>query len=240
LTLNEFLGNIERPHWPNPTDAAEITMSCGRSSSRWKPTGLASVLVFLPVVIVTGILSGCTQTRGEANPNPNPTSDQVRLLSSIVNDRKHLFNGVLMYLPLKPMAVESTKQFRVKLIAVGQNSAAVKIPKGKVVGSRSLKVGGVEQASLSNSGGGVSISPVGPTRVTIAEPGDSVTWTWDITAEQPGDYTLNLVVITYQGTSDRVLTYINRPVPINLKVRDTWSHRAKSSPLGCRGSPDSS
>jgi hypothetical protein len=191
-----------------------------RIQARW--VVLASVIL----VAVFGLLASLATI--QAGHAPPPVSQQVSLQSSIVNDRKHLFNGVLTYLPLDPMSVDNTQELDVTLIAVGQNPSAVSIPPGNVIGSRSLRVGGVEGATLSVRGGGVQISPVGPDRRLIGQPGDTADWTWDITPMQPGEYTLELVVVTYQGTSDNPLSVVDPPIPITLNVTDTWSHRLNS------------
>jgi len=177
-------------------------------------------------LVIVGVLQALLVTSERANKAPGPLeSQQVKLESSIVDDRKHLFNGILMYQPLNPMAVGDTRELDVTLIAIGQKPGETHIPVGNVIGSRSLRVGGVEGATLSVGGGGAQISPVGPTRGLIGQPGDRVDWTWNISPSEPGEYTLELVVVTYQGTSDNPLSVVNPPVPITLKVTDTWSHR---------------
>jgi hypothetical protein len=202
-------------------------MPSRRSGSGREPARLAGPLrILLAVITIGNLAASCGLKAPSAVP---PRNEQVQLQSSIVNDRKHLFNGVLTYLPLRSMPVEDTQELEVELIAIGQNAAAVRIPEGRVVGSRSFKVGGVEEAKLSVSGGGVDIAPVSPARATIGQPGDSVTWRWDLTPKEPGDYTLKLEVITYQGTSDRPLAYINPPVRIGLSVTNTLSHRIKTN-----------
>ena len=152
----------------------------------------------------------------------------MSLQSSIVNDREHLFNGVLTYEPPSPMPVDNTQLLEVQLTAVGQDPDAAHIPYGRIVGSRSLRVGGVEDATLSVRGGGVQISSVGPTRRLIGRPGDTVGWAWYITPMQPGMHTLELVVVTYQGESDNPLSIVNPPISITLNVTDTLSHRVNS------------
>lgn len=152
----------------------------------------------------------------------------MQLQSKIVNDRKGLFRGVLAYKPLDPMPVEETRAFQATLIAVGNKPTSVRIPRGNVVGSRSLQVGGVQEAKLSARGGGVDIALAGPPRRLIARPGDRAVWAWNITPKEPKDYTLELVVITYQGTGDNPLDIINPPIEIELTVTNTWWHRIKS------------
>jgi hypothetical protein len=200
-----------------------------RSRSRiWKKRLGVVGLVILFVVIT--LYSTARQSLGPPGHGtaPGALPDQVNLQSLIVNDRKHLFAGVLTYYPLRPMAVGSTLELSVTLTGTGQNPGQVVIPHGNVIGSRSLRVGGVEGATLSARGSGIQISPVGPTRGLIGQPGDSVYWYWDITPSEPGDYILQLVVVTYLGTSDNPLSVVNPPVPIALNVTDTWSHRLDS------------
>jgi hypothetical protein len=89
--------------------------------------------------------------------------------------------------------------------------------------------GGVEEAKLSVRGGGVDISPVGPTRGLIGQPGDKVDWVWDITPKEPGEHTFDLVIVTYKGSSDNPLFIVNPPINIKLDVTETWSHRISSA-----------
>jgi hypothetical protein len=162
---------------------------------------------------------------GSGSPGPGGSAEnQVILQSSIIKAREHLFDGVLTYQPLEPIPVEDTRQFRVTLVAVVEGTEFPSIPPGEVVGSRELQVGGVEEAKLSGPPGKVDISPVGSTRRLIGQVGDQATWAWNITPKQPGDYTLDLVITTYQGTTENPLYIINPPIPIDLSVRNTWSY----------------
>jgi hypothetical protein len=162
---------------------------------------------------------------GEGSPGTGGSAEnQVILQSSIIKAREHLFDGVLTYQPLEPIPVEDTRQFRVTLVAVVEGTEFPRIPPGDVVGSRELQVGGVEEAKLSGPPGKVDISPVGSTRRLIGQVGDQATWAWNITPKQPGDYTLDLVITTYQGTTENPLYIINPPIPIDLSVRNTWPH----------------
>jgi hypothetical protein len=172
------------------------------------------------------LLAGCGGGSGSGlTGSARSHSEQVVLQSSIVSDRTHLFTGVLTYRPPDAMAVDATRQLTVTLTAVGRDSPPVSTADGAIVGSRSLRVGGREEAVLS-ARGGVDISAVGPVTGLIGQPGDHVNWTWDITPRQPGTHTLDLVVITYQGTTDNPLETLNPPVQISLRVGNTVSHTA--------------
>jgi hypothetical protein len=156
-----------------------------------------------------------------------PIPEQVRLQSSIVDDRAHLFNGVLTYQPLDPMDVGDNERLVVTLTAVGQRPGAVVLPRGELVGSRDLQVGGVEEATLTVAGAHdrVAVTPVGPSKGLIGRPGDRLHWQWDLVPKEPGTYTLELVVVTFRGTSDTPLATVNPPIDITLHVADTWKHR---------------
>lgn len=158
---------------------------------------------------------------------PGP-SQQVRLESSIINDRSHLFKGFLTYSTLQSMRVGEVQQVYARLSAIGKNSPALKVPRGNVVGSRSLRVGGVEEANLSVGGDGVDVSSVGTARRTIGRPGDQALWTWTVSPGKPGDYVLDLVVTTYQGKSDNPISIVSPPIQIGLHVTATtgsfWSN----------------
>jgi hypothetical protein len=191
---------------------------------RRAPLALA---LLIGVTLISAILAGCSEREAPATGAGTPPlgeGEQVELQTSIVSDREHLFRGVLTYLPLDPMPVDSTQEMHVTLVAIGENPAAVKVAPGEVVGSRSMQVGGIEEARLSARGGGADISAVGPTRGLIGEPGDKLSWTWDITPKEPREYELELVVITYQGTSNNPLSVVNPPIKIDLEVNNTFSH----------------
>jgi hypothetical protein len=210
-----------------PTRQWGAAMAGQRSRSRIRSWIGVTVLVLITLAVAaTVLLVYGRHNVGAAGLSVSP--DQVNLESSIVNDRKHLFKGVLRYRPLSPVAVGDTTELDVTLIAVGKNPGQVFILPGKVIGSRSLQVGGVEGATLAARGGGMKISQVGPARGLIGQPGDSVSWIWNITPDEPGDYILELVVVTYQGSSDNPLSVVNPPVQIALDVTDTWSHRISS------------
>ena len=101
--------------------------------------GVAVALSAVLVVISRGP-GGCNDITCSRLNSSRPSA-QVLLQSSIVNDRKHLFNGVLLYSPLDPMPVEQTQELDVELIGAGKNPQAFLNPYPKVVGSRSLQVG---------------------------------------------------------------------------------------------------
>jgi len=198
-----------------------------------EPTSAARLLSILMLgIAATGILAGCGASgsggSGAGGGIGAPRQEQVQLQSSIVDARKHLFDGVLSYPPLSPIQVEDTRRFDVTLFAVGQNAEGFEIPEGYVVGSRSLRVGGVEEAKLSSASDKLAISAVGSTRRLLGQIGDKAEWTWDITPKEPGEYKLDLVIMTYQGTTDNPLYVINPPISVNLTVTNTWSHRFKS------------
>jgi hypothetical protein len=74
----------------------------------------------------------------------------------------------------------------------------------------------------------VTISPVGPTQREIGKPGDRVSWSWNITPKEPGDYILDLIVMTYHEKTDNPLYVLDPPIEIDISVTNTWSHRFKS------------
>jgi hypothetical protein len=195
--------------------------------ARSETRGLVPLFVVVLVAVVLAVISsGCGVWDDDSPSGGGDHLDQVSLQSAIVNDRKQLFNGVLTYGRGMTMSVEDTRQYRVDLTAVGERGDTAGVPDG----SRSLQVGGVEEAKLSVVGEAdrVDISPVGSTRGLIGRPGDKLGWTWDITPKEPGDYTLRLVVITYQGNTDNPLSTMSPPVEIKINVSSTWSYRAKA------------
>lgn len=154
--------------------------------------------------------------------------NQVIFEKEVAEDRKSLFDGVLSYQPPETVDVGDTLEFPARLRAIGGNTSRESVP-GIVVARRSLRVGGVEKAYLSEAGKDVDIEPLGSPSGTIAAPGDEVEWRWNLTPRKPGEYTLKLVVETYRGDSGVLLARTSPPIDITMSARNTWSYRIKSA-----------
>ncbi|NUK32521.1 hypothetical protein HRW16_19350 [Streptomyces lunaelactis] len=159
----------------------------------------------------------------------NSSVNQVKLQSSIVDDRKSLFNGIVSYSDLEPVKVEESAEVEVELIAVGSDFDAAPVPEGRIVGSRKLLVGGVEEARLSCRTKDVEISAIGPAKGLIGRIGDSVTWRWAITPKKAGKHTLDLVIVTYQGNTNNPLHAVNPPIKIEVEAKQTLKSRVNSA-----------
>jgi hypothetical protein len=64
---------------------------------------LGFILAFITFVAVYGLHGAGSRA---AKPHPRVQDEQVLLQSSIINDREHLFNGVLTFPLPSPMPVE--------------------------------------------------------------------------------------------------------------------------------------
>ncbi|WP_030964270.1 hypothetical protein [Streptomyces sp. NRRL S-378] len=165
-------------------------------------------------------------------PPPDPStevdSDQVIFRREVAEDRRSLFDGVLYYQPPEAVDVGDTLEFPARLMATGNGAPPESVP-GTVVARRTLRVGGVQKAYLSEPGKDVGIELLGSPTGTIAVPGDEVEWRWNLTPRKPGRYTLKLVVETYRGDSDVLLARTSPPIDIALSARNTWSYRITSA-----------
>jgi hypothetical protein len=148
-------------------------------------------------------------------------------METINQDRTELLAGTLTYSQLAPVKVGSSEMLEAWLRA--DSSQSERVPLGQIQTKYELRVGGVEGATLSAPGGGVAITPVGPTTGLIGKPGDKVEWSWSLKAAQPGTYPLDLVVVTYQGETRNPLYTLKPPLVINLVVADTLAHRAAAA-----------
>ncbi len=148
--------------------------------------------------------------------------------AKVVDDRKQLFDGTLSYRTSLTAVVDDSATYRISLTAEAASRTTAPVPPG--VETRQFQVGGVEGAALSSTNRSVQVELLADnkTKQVIAEPGDTVNWQWTVSASEPGDYELVLVLTTYQGDSDRALDTLTPPITIDLTVSDSWSHRIDS------------
>lgn len=155
-------------------------------------------------------------------------TDQVIFQEGVAEDRRSLFNGVLYYQPPNVVDVGDTLEFSAWLTAI-RGKTPPEWPPGRVVAQRTLRVGGVQKAYLSEAGKNVDIEVLGSPSGTIAAPGDEVEWRWYLTPRKPGRYTLKLMVETYRGDSDVLLARSSPPIDVSLTARATWGYRITSA-----------
>ncbi|MFI5998877.1 hypothetical protein ACIA98_00410 [Streptomyces sp. NPDC051366] len=153
-----------------------------------------------------------------------PDPDQVAFRSGIVRDRNQLFDGVLSYERPARVSVGDTVEFLVTLRAASYKALTTPEPGHEVV-EREFRVGGVQKAYLSEPGKDVEIKELSSPIATIAQQGDEAQWRWYLTPRKPGNYTLDLVIETYQRDSGVLLARTEPPVDIALTVTNTWSYR---------------
>jgi hypothetical protein len=167
---------------------------------------------------------------GESNKGPESVQQrpgQADLLASVVNDRKHLFDGSLAYDPSVSVSVGGSLTYDVRLTSRGEKSSRGTAQVALV--TRAFQVGGVEEATLSAGDSAVRVVLLSPrVKQVIAQPGDPADWQWSVSATEPGDYDLTLTVTTLQGDSDRALDTLTPPITVHLTVHNTWSHRFAS------------
>lgn len=167
---------------------------------------------------------------GESDKAPESVRQrpgQADLQASVVDDRKHLFDGSLAYDPSVSVSVDGNLTYDVRLTARDEKSSHGTAQAALV--TRAFQVGGAEGAALSAGDSDVRVvllTPM-PKHQFIARPGDTAEWQWSVSATEPGDYGLALTVTTFQGDSDRALDTL-APITIHLSVHNTWSHRFAS------------
>ncbi|MEU6257111.1 hypothetical protein [Streptomyces sp. NPDC047043] len=186
-------------------------------------------LSFLLALGLLALLASCG-VPDSANKGPEDVEQrpgQADLQASIVNDRKHLFDGSLAYDPAVSVNVDESLTYDVRLTARGEKSSG-KAAQAALV-TRTFRVGGDEGATLASGSRQVRIVLLGDgSKQAIAQPGEDAEWQWSVSADEPGDYDLALTVTTYQGESDRALDTLHPPIKIRLSVQNTWSHRIDS------------
>ncbi|MFI7402065.1 hypothetical protein ACIBW9_16610 [Streptomyces sp. NPDC049541] len=151
---------------------------------------------------------------------------QADLQASVVNDRKHLFDGSLTYTPYVSMNVGGHLKYDVILTARGAKSSHRTARTARV--TRAFRVGGVQGARLSADSQNVRVVSQSEEKQPIGEPGDTAEWQWSVSATEPGDYELAVTVTTFQGDTDRALETLHPPITVHLTVHNTWSHRFTS------------
>lgn len=195
-------------------------------SDRITPPRARAVKILLLAVVGSAVVVAAVSACGSAPSAGSSASvgGQAVLMETINQDRTELLAGTLTYSQLAPVKVGSTEMLEAWLRA--DSSQHEQVPLGQIQTKYELRVGGVEGATLSAPGGGVAITPVGPTTGLIGKPGDKVEWSWSLKSAQPGTHPLDLVVVTYQGETSNPLYTLKPPLVINLVVTDTLAHRA--------------
>jgi hypothetical protein len=169
------------------------------------------------------LLAACGGTPEEKSLGPGLS--QADLVNSIADDRKHLSDGSLAYVPSVSVPVGGSLRYDVILTARGGKSRHV----GRTaLQTRVFRVGGMQGARLKADSPEVRVVLLSEARQPVIDPGESAVWQWSVSADEPGDYGLALSVITYQGDTARALETLHPPIDVRLKVRDTWSHRFTS------------
>lgn len=183
--------------------------------------GAAFFLVFglLFVALSAGGGSGCT-----AKKNSDP--DQAAFQAKVMDDRKQLFGGRLLYRARVSADVGDSVTYTISLTALGEDASRKLAQVRPSTKSRPFQVGGVEGATLSSTSRSVKVELLADTKTKqiIVAPGDTASWQWSISPSKPGDYALVLTLATYQGESDRALDTLSPPLTIHLSVHNTWSH----------------
>ncbi|WP_405884138.1 hypothetical protein OG762_39795 [Streptomyces sp. NBC_01136] len=181
------------------------------------------VLLALGLLVTLSTLSGC------GTPG-SPIHDQASFQDTVANDRKQLFDGRLDYRSRLATPVGEPRTFRIVLTALSDEASHRSRSARPHMETRSFQVGGVESASLTSTSPDVRIEPIAEARgkQVIARPGDRADWWWSVSASEPGDYDLFLVLTTYQEDSDRALYTLTPPITVRLRVDETWSHRVDS------------
>ncbi|MFD0378673.1 hypothetical protein [Streptomyces sp. NPDC127112] len=148
---------------------------------------------------------------------PQP-SDQVVFQRRAEKDVAGLFEGLLLFSAPASVDVGDTAEFAVTLAALEDE-----LPAEAAVEHRSLLVGGVEGASLEAPDGDVGVELIGSARQVLTR-GAPVEWRWALTPRRPGRHRLDLVVETYQGSSDDVLWRTTPPIKVELNARGTFGY----------------
>ncbi|WP_411105504.1 hypothetical protein [Streptomyces sp. cmx-4-9] len=145
-------------------------MSGTRRNWLWILPALAGVIGLLALLTVsTG--PGAGRVSLQPAPRSDGDGDQVIFRKEVTEDRKSLFDGVLSYLPPQTVDVGDTLEFPARLMAIASDAPPDSVP-GRVVARRSLRVGGVQKAYLSEPGKDVADSPAPGAQRTTRSPDD--------------------------------------------------------------------
>ena len=220
--------DARRREWEALTEA--------KSKSRGKHLKWTIVSVVAVGIMLGLLLQGLDSEGGphpghsSASPSTSPGYGQAAFQARIVDDRKKLFAGSLRFDSHLSTSVGSPIICYVSLTALGEEAASASGTDQPVAETREFQVGGVEGATLASTSTNVKVGRLHNTgtKQVIAEPGDLATWWWTLSASEPGDYDLVLVITTYQGNSDRALATLEPPITIHLTVHNTTSHRVSS------------
>jgi Superinfection immunity protein len=141
---------------------------------------------------------------------------------SLIKAGRALDRGVLTYSKLAILQVGQTTSFDVEVTDVGKGagrSGFAPESRGRLVAPHDLPAGRIVSVQSICSEGLTCTPRSSATRQTIAGPGRSATWRWEVTARSPGEARIVLTATAYGRKSKIVLDKTS--VMLQVKVQST-------------------
>jgi Superinfection immunity protein len=170
--------------------------------------------------VVITLAAGCSAAPQAASPGQHP-GPQIFTMKMVTDHRK-LDRGVLAYSALTTIQARQAAVFQVQVTDVGQGpetNAFTRQSRGWVVDAQNVPTGGTVRVQVA-CGAGLGCTPrTSSPRQAILHPGQSATWTWNITARSPGADQVLITAVSYRGDSSVVASQTS--VTTVMKVQST-------------------
>jgi Superinfection immunity protein len=151
--------------------------------------------------------------------SPGQAGAQISTMSLI---RKHPApdRGVMTYSKLTVMQARQAASFEVEVTDVGrgpERSAAVRVPRARVVAPQDVPTGGIVSVQIVCSNG-LTCTSRSSVRQVIASQGRSGVWRWNVAAGSPGAAWILLVATSYRRGSNAVLDRTSEFVHVKIQA----------------------
>ncbi|MER5636107.1 hypothetical protein ABT095_04050 [Kitasatospora sp. NPDC002227] len=203
-----------------------------REAGRVLPLSVGAVLMGLVLVVVSVWMARLDQSGvpGGAVPLP-PSGAQSDYVLSVRQDQQSLDRGVLVHTAIGGLDVGDEAEFSVKVFDLGKGTdapagVAPALPPGVVAAPDNVPTGGDLGVTLICEH--IACTPYDAERKPVVGKGASATWTFGLTAHEPGTARLHIVAEVYRGDTDQVLVGAE-PVDLDVDIRRTWSYTARQA-----------
>ncbi|AUG76339.1 hypothetical protein CFP65_1441 [Kitasatospora sp. MMS16-BH015] len=207
------------------------------------PLSVAALLMGLLLVVVTVWMARLDRagpsTGAPLLPSGNApvglpaggSGGQLDYVLRVRQDQQALDRGLLVHTAVGGLDVGDEAEFSIKIFDLGKTTdgpppAAPALPAGVVAAPDNVPTGGDLGVSLVCEH--ISCTGYDAERKPVVGKGAAGTWTFGLTAGEPGQAHLHIIAEVYRGDSDQVLVGAE-PVDLDIEIRRTWSYTAKSA-----------
>jgi hypothetical protein len=193
-------------------------------SLRWVIAGAAFLFVITFVILYQGNSGPPPASINNAGQLPT----QVALQQHLSADEQALDKGILTYAPLPALKADLPVVLTVTVTDLGKHPSSFLTAQeysqatGMVVYPGDVPTGGIVGLRLTCTAN-VYCQELSSTRQAVVGLMASQTWSWDLTALQPGPTSVVITAATYDGTTDIVLNEEIIPVRLTVETGPWWA-----------------